>query len=168
MPVLSTDEPQSPIRAVYLEQQARRNEATQFKIRFRYATRGVWFEVKPGEVRPADLSDPELRKFTSEGPHIAFTPEMRALSEKLAGSETNPYLKAQKFYDWIAENIKYSFAIEYSTIRNIARVLPEPRLWRLWPGGAAVYDSLPSQRYPGSLAIRLGHDTGRPIDPRLG
>ena len=49
-----------------------------------------------------------------------FTPELRALSEKITGDETNPYLKAKKFYDWIGANIKYSYAIEYSTIRNIS------------------------------------------------
>jgi len=51
---------------------------------------------------------------------VVFTPEIRALSQQIAGSEANPALKAKRFYDWIAENIKYSFAIEYSTIRNIS------------------------------------------------
>ena len=49
-----------------------------------------------------------------------FTPEIRALSQQIAAGETNPYLKAKKFYDWIADQIKYSYAIEYSTIRNIS------------------------------------------------
>ena len=45
---------------------------------------------------------------------------MRALSQQIVGEETNPCLKAKKCYDWIAEHIKYSYAIEYSTIRNIS------------------------------------------------
>jgi transglutaminase-like putative cysteine protease len=49
-----------------------------------------------------------------------FTPQMRALSEQIAGGETNQYLKVKKFYDRIAGQIKYSYAIEYSTIRNIS------------------------------------------------
>ena len=61
-----------------------------------------------------------LAPFTKEGPHVVFTAEIRALSQQIAGDETNPYLKAKKFYNWIAENIKYSYAIEYSTIRNIS------------------------------------------------
>ena len=44
----------------------------------------------------------------------------RALSQQIVGNETNPYFKAKKCFDWIAENIKYSYAIEYSTIRNIS------------------------------------------------
>jgi transglutaminase-like putative cysteine protease len=45
---------------------------------------------------------------------------MRALSQEIAGDETNPAIRAKKFYDWIAGHIKYSYAIEYSTIRNIS------------------------------------------------
>ena len=49
-----------------------------------------------------------------------FTPELRKLSQQIVGDETNPCLKAKKCYDWIADHIKYSYAIEYSTIRNIS------------------------------------------------
>ena len=58
--------------------------------------------------------------FLCEGPHVVFTPELRALSQEIVGGETNDMLKAKKCFDWIADNIKYSFAIEYSTIRNIS------------------------------------------------
>jgi transglutaminase-like putative cysteine protease len=55
-----------------------------------------------------------------EAPHVQFTPEMRALSARIVGTETNPYRIAKRCYDWIASNIRYSLAIEYSTIRNIS------------------------------------------------
>jgi transglutaminase-like putative cysteine protease len=141
---------QSPIRALYLEQPASRNKPTEFEIEYEYTMHGIWFDVKPDEVMPlipalspsdspprsasakqggekvsaervrGGLSEAELKKFTSEAPHVVFTPEMRALSEQIAGGETNPARKAKRFYDWIADNIKYSFALEYSTIRNIS------------------------------------------------
>jgi transglutaminase-like putative cysteine protease len=114
------DDDQSPIRAIYLEQPAKKNHPTEFKIAYDYTVHGVYFDIKPGEVRPADLSDPVLKEFTREAPQVVFTPEMRALSQEIAGDETNPALKAKKFYDWIAGHIKYSYAIEYSTIRNIS------------------------------------------------
>jgi transglutaminase-like putative cysteine protease len=133
------DVEQSPIRALYLEQPAKRNKPTEFKIEYEYTMHGVWFDVKPDEVMPltpslppsdgervsagrvrGGLSEAEFKKFTGEAPHVVFTPEMRALSEKIAGGETNPARRAKRFHDWIAENIKYSFAIEYSTIRNIS------------------------------------------------
>jgi len=114
------DEEQSSIRAVCLEQPARRNKPTEFKIEYEYTMHGVWFDVKPDEVKPANANDPALKPFLSEAPHVVFTPEMRALSEQIAAGETNPARKAKRFYDWIADNIKYSYALEYSTIRNIS------------------------------------------------
>ena len=76
--------------------------------------------MKPDEVKAIDANDPALKPFLSEAPHVVFTPELRALSERIAGEETNPARKARKFYDWIAANIQYSYAIEYSTIRNLS------------------------------------------------
>jgi len=120
VPVRHTDPPESSIRSVLVEQPARQDRPSRFRIQYEYTTHGVWFEVEPGEVGPEPTNDPALAPFTREAPHIVFTPEMRALSQEIAGDETNPYLKAKKFYDWIAEHIKYSYAIEYSTIRNIS------------------------------------------------
>jgi transglutaminase-like putative cysteine protease len=114
------DDEQSPIRAVYLEQAAVRDKPTEFKIEYDYTTHGVWFDLKPEEVRPSDPNDRTLSEFTREAPHVRFTQEIRALSQQIAGDEKNPYLRAKKFYDWIADQIKYSYAIEYSTIRNIS------------------------------------------------
>ena len=110
----------SPIRAIYLEQPARKKKPTEFKIEYEYTSYGVWFDVQPDEVKAIEANDPALKPFLSEAPHVVFTPELRALSERIAGGETNPARQAKKFYDWIADNIQYSYAIEYSTIRNLS------------------------------------------------
>ncbi len=110
----------SPIRSIHLEQRARKGKPTPFKVEYEYTAHGVWFEVKPALVRAVDPADPALKPWLAEAPHVVFTPEMGALSQQIAGGETNPYLLAKRFHDWIAENIQYSFAIEYSTIRNIS------------------------------------------------
>jgi transglutaminase-like putative cysteine protease len=117
--VLHLDDEESPIRSLYLEQPAKKSESTAFKVEYNYTTYGVYFAVNPADVQPCP-DDAALKKFTREAPHVVFTPEIKALSEKIADGETNPYLKAKKFYDWIAGQIKYSYAIEYSTIRNIS------------------------------------------------
>jgi transglutaminase-like putative cysteine protease len=114
------DSQESPIRCVYLEQPAKKDASTQFKIEYEYTAHAVSFNIQPGDVRPCDPSDPMIKGFIGEAPHVVFTPEMRALSQRIVGDETNPCLKAKKCFDWIAENIKYSFALEYSTIRNIS------------------------------------------------
>jgi transglutaminase-like putative cysteine protease len=80
----------------------------------------VWFDPKPEDVRPCDPDDAAVKEYTREAPHVVFTPELRRLSQQIVGTETNPYWKAKKCYDWVGEHILYSYAIEYSTIRNIS------------------------------------------------
>ena len=119
-PVRQIDSEESPIRCVYLEQPAKKDTPTRFRIEYEYTAHAVSFDIKPAEVHPCDPNDPTLKRFLAEAPHVVFTPEMRALSQKIVGDETNPDLKAKKCFDWIAGNIKYSFALEYSTMRNIS------------------------------------------------
>ena len=119
-PPKHVDEESSPARSIYLEQTAHKNKPTEFTIQYDYMIRGVWFDLATSAIAPVNSNDPAIKPFIQEGPHVRFTPEIRALSRQIAGEEQNPYLKAKKFYDWIAENIKYSFATEYSTIRNIS------------------------------------------------
>ena len=119
-PVKHLDDAQSPIRSVYMEQQAQAGKATQFKIEYDYTAQGVWFDPKPEIVRPSGPKDEVANAYTREAPHVVFTPELRRLSQQIVGTETNPYWKAKKCYDWIGEHIAYSYAIEYSTIRNIS------------------------------------------------
>ena len=119
-PVKNLDDAQSPIRSVYLEQQTQAGKPTRFEVEYDYTAHAVWFDVKPADVRACDPNDLPLQQFTCEGPHVVFTPELRRLSREIVGDETNPYWKAKKCYNWIAGHIKYSHAIEYSTIRNIS------------------------------------------------
>lgn len=114
------DDKDRSLRAAYIEQPALKGKPVEFKLDYAYTMHGVWFDLKPEAIKPVDLKDPALKPFTEPAPHIVFTPELGALSDKIAGGETNSLLKAKKFYDWIADNIKYSYAIEYSTIRNIS------------------------------------------------
>jgi transglutaminase-like putative cysteine protease len=110
----------SPIRSLLLEQKAQKNEPTVFKIEYYYTMYGVRFAVTPDRVIACDTNDPALRPFLRESPHVVFTPELRSLSQQILGSETNDCVKARKLYDWIGTNIKYSYALEYSTIRNLS------------------------------------------------
>jgi transglutaminase-like putative cysteine protease len=119
-PVLVMAPESSPIRSVYMEQRTWPDRPAKFEISYSYTARGVSFDLKPEAARPADLGDPALAKFVAEAPHVVFTPTIKALVRQLAGSETNPMLQARAFYNWISENIQYSFAREYSTLTNIS------------------------------------------------
>ena len=109
----------SAIRAVYFEQAARRDRATEFKLEYEYTAFGVHFDIKPEQVTPAG-SNAALTPYLQEAEHVVFTPALRELSREIVGGETNDFHKAKKCYEWIAANIKYSYATEYSTIRNIS------------------------------------------------
>jgi len=119
-PVRHLDSELSPIRSVYLEQPVQAGRPAVFTVEYNYTTFGVWFAVNPETVRAGNPDDPAVRDFLRESPHVVFTPEMRTLSREILGETTNPALKAKKCFDWIAEHIQYSYAVEYSTIRNIS------------------------------------------------
>ena len=117
--MVSLDSDSSTIRSASLDGVAREDSATVFEIRYRYRTYGVRFDLDPEKVRPYGRGDPAIDPYVSEGPHVVFSQDMRRLSERLIASETNPLRIAKRFYDWISDSIKYSYAVEYSTIRNI-------------------------------------------------
>jgi len=119
-PILDTEPETSPIRSVYLTQPVAANQSTQFQITYDYTNSGVWFALDPAKVQPADLSDPELKEFTLEAPHVVFTEKIKRLASEVAGGTTNPMLKAKALYDWIGANIQYSYAREYSTLTNLS------------------------------------------------
>jgi transglutaminase-like putative cysteine protease len=120
-PVKHLEPEDSAIRSVFLEQPARKGVPAEFKLEYEYTAHGVWFDVRPEAVKACDPNDPGLSPYLREAPHVVFTPEIRALSRRIVGTEKNPFLVAKKFHDWIGENIQYSYAIEYSTIRNISQ-----------------------------------------------
>lgn len=119
-PVKYLADEESPIRAVYLEQPAEKDQPTQFKVEFEYTLYRTHFELDPKKIKPIDKNEPALKPFLAEAPHVVFTPELKALARKIAGKQTNSMLQAKAFFDWVAGNIKYSYAREYSTLTNIS------------------------------------------------
>lgn len=116
---VSIDSDNSPIRSIYFEEKAQAGKPTPFDIEYEYTMRGVHFDLDPAKIKPFP-KDESIMKFTHEAPHVVFTPEIKELSAKIVGNEKNPMLKAKKIFDYLAANLYYSFATEYSTIRNIS------------------------------------------------
>lgn len=110
----------SPIRSVYLEQPSAGAQPTAFSVDYAYTAAGVRFDLNPKQSRPVPTNSAAVLFFTREAPHIEFTPELRALAAEIIGPETNPVRQARRYYDWISTNIQYSYALEYSTIRNLS------------------------------------------------
>lgn len=110
----------SPIRSAYMEQKAVKGQKTKFEVTFEYTVRAVHFDLDPKNVQAVDVTQGELKRFTSEAPHVVFSDKIKGLVHELAGNETNPLLNAKAFYNWIAGNIQYSYAREYSTLTNLS------------------------------------------------
>lgn len=76
------------------------------------------FEIEHWEVNSnIDLSKIEnydeqssefLNNTTSE-PWVEITPEIKEMALEIVGQETNPYIKANKFFNWVINNIDYEY-----------------------------------------------------------
>lgn len=107
-------------RTIYFEKPAVENEKIIFNVEYEYTSQGEFTKIDPDKVNPSD-PDGELKDYLKEEPpHIVFTDQMRKLSKKIIGDETNPYRKAQIIFEWIGDNIPWASAREYSTIRNLS------------------------------------------------
>ena len=108
--VSSADYPQ---RTIYFEKNARDNDI--FEVEYEYINKVVYnsFEnLKIESIQPDFYTEEKL-------PHIAFTPYLKALYAEIVGDEKNPLNIARKIYNYITQNIRYSFMRDYLAIDNI-------------------------------------------------
>ncbi len=106
-------------RTIYMEKKAEKDSATTFSIEYEFTAFAEYNDIFSKEIVPSD--DASLSEYVKERPsHIVFTDEIKALSAKIIGDETNPLEKVKKIFSWIDENIPWASALEYSTIPNIS------------------------------------------------
>lgn len=105
-------------RTIYFEKKAIKDKKTKFSVEFEYTSHGAYVNIDPEKVVRAD-SDMLAPFLQEKPPHIVFSDKLSKLSKKIVGDESNPYLIAQKLYQWINFNIPWASAREYSTISNI-------------------------------------------------
>lgn len=85
---------------------------TKFTTKFKYTIHEQISRVDPSKI----VRDTHMGKHLSEiPPHMLFSPYAKTLTREIIGNEENPYFKAKKIYDWITQNIKYSYMHAYST-----------------------------------------------------
>lgn len=86
-----------------------------FRVRFRCENHSRYIEPDPDLVSPLQPSF-----YTEEfPPHLTFTPLIQSVSREIVGGEKNPLIKARKIYDFMTEEIIYSFMRPYITLTNI-------------------------------------------------
>lgn len=102
-----------PQRTVYFEKQVVGEDV--FTVEYSYEN-----HVKYNPPDPNMVSESQPDFYTEEIlPHVRFTPYLENLAREIVGGEKNPLIKARKIYDYITQNVQYSFMREYSSFINI-------------------------------------------------
>jgi hypothetical protein len=106
-------------RTVYFEKTAKADQRTTFTLVYAFTAWARVNTIDDESVQPIDPQDPALKPWLREAPHVRFSPEMQALQKEIAGDEANPARLARRFYNWISNNVRYSYAREYSSLDDI-------------------------------------------------
>lgn len=61
---------------------------------------------------------PQPEDLAEQGPHLLFTPYLRALCAELTRGETRPLHQVRRFYDYITTHVLYSYVRPYLLIEN--------------------------------------------------
>lgn len=115
-------------KSIYMEAPAVKDSAMVFGYSLELETADHWFNFGPEDVKPYNTESELYRKYTAErNTHVIFTPELKKLTDSLIAGENNPYNKAIRIFDYIAENIPWASAREYATFDNIPEYVLENR-----------------------------------------
>ena len=113
-------------RTIYMEKIAKKDEPLNFTIEFSYQHAPEWFNLQGKTIQPYDTQSELYTTCTSERPpHIVFTDSIKAVSKRVVGDETHPYLKVKKIFEWIDATFPWAGAREYSTLENIPQYVLE-------------------------------------------
>ena len=100
-------------RTVYFETELKEDQ--EFMVEYTYDYHIDYVELDPEKV---DAEQPTFC-LEEQSPHIRFTPYLQEIVKELVGDETNPVVKARRFYDFVTTKIMYSYMREYFTIECI-------------------------------------------------
>ena len=125
--LLSTSQPdfvRSPMdyahSTVYMEKKAEAGKPTVFSEEFEFDAYGAWFDLDTAATTTYDTTSDLYKTYTSERDcHMVFTPQIRALAERITQGAATPLAKARRIFKWVDDNFPWASAREYSTIENI-------------------------------------------------
>jgi hypothetical protein len=72
----------------------------------------VDFDAIAAEPYPEDV----ICYTQEKGPHIVFTPYLKAMAAEIKGDETNPVKIARRIYDYMTCNLRYTYVRDYASI----------------------------------------------------
>ncbi|MBN2169181.1 MAG: transglutaminase domain-containing protein [Actinobacteria bacterium] len=79
------------------------------QIQFSFTHYEQRFTIDPENAGEYDEESYEYRQYTRSYGNTYITPDIKATARKVVGGEKNPYRAAHKIYDYILDNIDYSF-----------------------------------------------------------
>ena len=88
-------------------------EDLSIQVQFTFTHYEQRFTVDPANLGEYDVDSALYLKYTGSYGNTEVSPEIREMAQRIAGGETNPYLAARKLYDYIVENVTYSFMPHY-------------------------------------------------------
>ncbi len=94
------------------------NENEPFRVKISYTAHMKYvdpFADKPRIVYPNAIP-PKDDDLAEQLPHIMFSPVIKSLAAEIAGGEKNKLVLAKKIYDYITQNVRYSFMRPYILI----------------------------------------------------
>ncbi|MFH2033471.1 MAG: transglutaminase domain-containing protein [Candidatus Margulisiibacteriota bacterium] len=77
-------------------------------VRFNFTHYEERFHVDPYYLGEYDKESELYKRYTASDKNIAVTPDIIKKAKEIAGSETNPFFIAKKFYDHIVYDLDYS------------------------------------------------------------
>lgn len=107
----------APQRTICFEEDMKENHT--FYVEYEY-TNHVEYVIPQPECVEAIIPSQFEAELSEKLPHIQFTSYMKALALKLTQGIENPYLKAQRIYDYITTHVEYSYVRNYWTIENLS------------------------------------------------
>lgn len=122
---VTIDDERSRYRAVCFEDTLEENRTFyveyQYKVQADYIS--LWEKNSVIPVRKGKdwkLTEEEQQEYLEEQyPHIRFSPYLKTLAEEIVGEEKQPLEIARKIYNYITENVQYSYMKAYSLIPDI-------------------------------------------------
>ncbi len=115
-------------REPYLSDEVYKQRTAYFEVVSSGLDEDVWIEyevaAKPLKVdlKSEEIERGNITEYLEERiPHIRFSNDLRKFTESIIGNEDNPLLKARRIWDWIVDNVIYTYVHDYALFDNISR-----------------------------------------------
>lgn len=112
--------------SIYMSQVAKKNEPINFTVEFSFVSQGEWFDLNEIVIEPYNKESDLYKKYTSQKkPHIHFSERIKNITDSVTLGADSPVEILQTAYRYIAKDIPWASAIEYSTIPDIPEYVLE-------------------------------------------